>query len=211
MNARSVFGILLIILGLGLLLGGEWWPLLIVAFGLYKISTDKNSITFGIAVFLAGLLLLALNLGILPGGFWDYAWPLILILIGISLLSNRFIYGKNQQITENELNHFVVFGGSKEIVNTDDFQGGSVTAVFGGTEIDLRHSDIISENVYLEITAVFGGIDLIVPQNWKLEVKGTPILGGMDNKTHYSGGDNEIRPVLQIRYTAVFGGIDVKN
>jgi hypothetical protein len=38
---------------------------------------------------LIGILFLLNNLGIMRGDFWQYIWPLVFILIGISLITKR--------------------------------------------------------------------------------------------------------------------------
>ena len=47
----------------------------------------------GLGLILIGMLFLLDNLGIMRGDFWNYIWPLVFILIGISIISKRT--GKN--------------------------------------------------------------------------------------------------------------------
>ena len=83
--------------------------------------------------------------------------------------------------------------------------------MFGGGDYNLQHAKIPSGSAYLELTATFGGIEVRVPDNWKLEISGTPVLGAMENKTRQITSENEAQPVLRIKYTAIFGGIEIKN
>jgi predicted membrane protein len=107
------------------------------------------------------------------------------------------------------LDHFVVFSGMEVRPRISNFRGGSVTAAFGGANIDLRDSALAQEGARLELTAAFGAIDLIIPQNWKLDIDGIPLFGGWSNKTSPSSATEG--PVLTVRCLAMFGGIDVKN
>jgi hypothetical protein len=43
----------------------------------------------GLFLVCVGTLVLLNNLGIIQGDVWDYVWPLLLILLGISLLFKR--------------------------------------------------------------------------------------------------------------------------
>jgi predicted membrane protein len=79
--------------------------------------------------------------------------------------------------------------------------------IFGGGEIDLSKARTTEKEIDLEITAIFGGAKLIIPQNWKVNSKGTAIIGGYDNKTNPGAGD----VALNIKGTAIFGGIEIAN
>lgn len=221
MNARNVFAGLLIVLGFGFLLNqfniwnfgsviSNWWPVLLIIFGIFKLSTDRNSIFFGLMLFVIGALLLADNLFLLPWGFWSAFWPLLLIIGGLSLLSSKRKHLKKMQVDADVLNEFVIMGGVEKIVDNQNFQGGTATAVMGGIVIDLRQASIAGESAFIDLTAIMGGIEIRVPHNWKIEIQGTPILGGMDNKTRLSY-DDEIASILKIRYSAIMGGVEIKN
>ena len=43
---------------------------------------------WGTILVILGFAFLLKNLGILPGGSWDVAWPLLLMVLGISLMSH---------------------------------------------------------------------------------------------------------------------------
>ena len=58
---------------------------------------------------------------------------------------------------------------------------------------------------------MFGGVDVVVPEGWRVALDGTPIFGGCEDKT---GGDGHVTadaPVLRVHATAIMGGVDVKN
>jgi len=42
-----------------------------------------------------------------------------------------------------------------------------------------------------------------------VEIRGTPLLGGFDDKTDGAAGEDA--PLLQITGTAIMGGVDVKH
>jgi hypothetical protein len=57
-------------------------------------------------------------------------------------------------------------------------------------------------------TAIFGGVEILVPRGWRVTTAGTPILGGIDNKT---AGEAAEGPEFRIDALAVFGGADIKQ
>ena len=89
----------------------------------------------------------------------------------------------------------------------EKFTGTSVTAVFGGVELDLRNA-IIEEDVVINASAIFGGIDIYVPTNVKVKTKSMPIFGGVNNKANIS--PDEKKHTIYINGTAIFGGIEIK-
>jgi len=100
------------------------------------------------------------------------------------------------------------FGGSEIRSSSQDFHGGELTAIAGGIDLDLRNAEI-RETATLSATAIMGGIEIRVPPHWRVITNGTPILGGIDNKTFDQRGDNVIAPTLIVNTTVVLGGLEI--
>ena len=60
----------------------------------------------------------------------------------------------------------------------EEFKGKNLDAIFGGIDLDLRGAKITSD-VVINASAVFGGIDIIVPENVKVKIKSNAIFGGV--------------------------------
>ncbi|WP_316737645.1 LiaF transmembrane domain-containing protein [Pedobacter aquatilis] len=103
-----------------------------------------------------------------------------------------------------------VFGGSHQTVFSKNFKGGDVSAVFGGADINLTQADF-NETVKLDVTAVFGGIKLIVPQNWAVRSNVTALFGSVEDKRGSLMPNSEIQKTLILDGTAMFGGIEIKS
>lgn len=220
MSNKKLVGIILILLGIGFLLQqftafdfGDilytYWPSILIIIGVVKLTQRQSSTLGSIILILIGVLFQANRLGLINYDFGDIFWPAILILAGLSFIfSRKPNYSSNFLDEESSINNFVIFSGIKTVNHSQSFKGGTATALFGGIDIDLRGANISDGEVYLELTAMFGGIDLLVPQNWKVEVTGIPILGGWDNKTILNTDPNA--PVLKVKCFVAFGGIEVK-
>jgi predicted membrane protein len=64
----------------------------------------------------------------------------------------------------------------------------------------------------IEITCIFGGTTIIVPDNWNVILDVTPILGGFSDSRKLRGDvirDNTRS--LVIRGTVIFGGGEIKS
>jgi len=44
---------------------------------------------FGLVLIVVGIMALLVATGVLPGSAWSYIWPVILILLGLSILMGR--------------------------------------------------------------------------------------------------------------------------
>ncbi len=182
-----------------------WWPLLLLGAGLTKLIARSGSPFVAILMLSLGAILQLQRLQLFDIDLLSLILPLALIFGGAAILLS-----KAQQVatdTTDRLNHFAVLGGSTQRISSSNFQGGSVTAVLGGVELDLRDAVLLS-TATLETTAVLGGVEVRVPAHWQVEVSGTPVLGGIENRT-VSVSATPDAPILHINATAVFGGIEI--
>ena len=101
-----------------------------------------------------------------------------------------------------------IFGGTDKKFHSENLQGGKITTLFGGSNIDLRDSNINGE-ASIEIFCMFGGVELLVPSNWKVNQDATAILGGVSDER--SNIELDTIATLNIRGFVMFGGVELKN
>lgn len=104
-----------------------------------------------------------------------------------------------------------VFGGSERKgvwVVPEDF---TAFALFGGVELDLRDARYQAPEVRLQLVAVFGGIDVVVPDDVVVVVDGVGVFGGFSQPAGDPGRLPAGAPVVRISGLALFGGVDVKR
>ena len=224
--SNVVWGLLLILIGIGYA-GGNlgiwdfniffrgWWTLFILPCIINLIQYGPNG--GNIAGICVGVVLLLGAQGILAFSMIrKLLVPAILILIGLSiLLSNT-----KRKITDQQGNQIPfektgtggsdvsgVFDGRKVQYDGQLFEGATVSAVFGGVNMDLR-SAVIERDVRIDATAIFGGVEIYVPSNVVVRVMSTPVLGGVSNRAL---APTEVPcHTLYINATCVFGGVDIK-
>lgn len=140
-----------------------------------------------------------------------YLWPLFIILIGLRILMGRNHWNSfsNQTVSsENILKRICIFSAINTAIKSNNFQGGEVTAIFGGGEVNLKNTSSKEKVINLNVIAIFGGLKIIVPDNWRVNANGMGIFGGFDNKTILKGKEITL---LQIDGTALFGGVEIVN
>ncbi|HZK01216.1 MAG TPA: DUF5668 domain-containing protein [Tissierellaceae bacterium] len=108
---------------------------------------------------------------------------------------------------EDTINHFIILSGLESNNQSQDFKGGRLSTILGSIELDLRGAKLYENEVYLETNAFLGGIEVHVPDHWRVEVSGTPLLGGMSNNTRPNSDPDA--PILRVRYLAILGGIEI--
>ncbi|MGV8040199.1 MAG: LiaI-LiaF-like domain-containing protein [Thermoanaerobaculaceae bacterium] len=111
--------------------------------------------------------------------------------------------------SDDYVDGLAVLGGFKRVVTSKRFQGGSLTAFMGGCEVDLRRAGIEGDSAVIDTLAFWGGITIYVPEDWAVELRGTPVLGGFEDKTRGRHGGSA--KTLIIKGFAVMGGVEVKD
>ena len=219
-SSQLAIGLLVIFLGVIFTLGNldlmgsheivKFWPIAIIALGLYIAATggELPGRFTGILVFLFGSLLLLNNLGYLHFGFWDF-WPLLLVLVGVNMVWLAFQSKVRSDDSSKTVSGFAILGGVEKTCNSPDFRGGELTALMGGCELDLRHASIEEDQAVLNVHALMGGIEILVPADWTVTCKVFPFMGGVEEKTSTSQSGK--KKYLLVRGFAVMGGIEIHN
>lgn len=188
-----------------------WWTLFIIVpcfIGLFN-DTDKTGSIIGILI---GIFLLLCCQDILSFEiFWKLLIPAILVIIGLSIIFkdvfNKKISNQIKKLNNNKTGSYCSTFSSQKINIDDEFTGTDITAVFGEVTIDLRNAKI-NEDVVINTSSIFGGIDLFIPENINIKIKSTSIFGGVDDKRKTKNNDSKY--TIYINSTCLFGGVDIK-
>jgi len=232
-----LFGLLLVIAGvLFLSFNFNWinpvwrpilfsWPMILIVIGV--VGFTKNNLLMSLFWLVLGLFFLLPRIAAaFPGSFTgidgDFAqtyWPLLLILLGLCFIF-RIILGRNMKCDGKHHYHSdsvkgvngtidkrVVFGGSESIFLDPVFNGGTISAIFGGVVLDLRKTALPEGETCLDIDAIFGGVELFIPGDWVVETRLQTIMGGVEDKRLISHPDHTRKLVL--RGDLMFGGCEI--
>jgi len=103
-----------------------------------------------------------------------------------------------------------VFSGVERHISAQDFRGAQCTAIFGACKIDLRDAQMQGREATLETYAVFGGIELRIPEDWEVVNRSTAIFGGIGDQRRHSPTGPDAKTLI-LEGAAVFGGVQIKN
>lgn len=232
----SIFGIALLLAGVGLLVHSQgWldgagvelsqlWPIIPIVIGARaSFNTSGAARLFSFLFLVAGVLILAFNLGLLSQDSFEVVlsaenvsvsviMAALLILGGLaSLTGGTRLFIRKVDHGGRRLKVLALFGGQDITVSSPDLTGGWIAAMFGGFELDLTECEPEATEITIECLALFGGGEIHVPKGWRVELSGLPIFGGFANSAKFDADAPGPHPVLRINGVAMFGGFDVNN
>ena len=240
-----------VLVALGVILGGNaiglfsidvffkgWWTLFIIIPCFVSLFTEGRKELVGNLIGLAiGVCLLLASQGVF--GFdmlWKILLPAVIVIIGLSLIFKGMLQGKtSEQVRKlnkeaGEKDELVAAFSGQKVKITKAFKAKTLSAVFGGIEFDMRDLDV-KEDIVLNANAIFGGIDIFVPEGAKVETCSTSLFGGISDKRKNAkdseddedseddakdSGDGKKSskkssgPTIYIDATCMFGGVEIK-
>jgi predicted membrane protein len=198
---------------------GLWrfWPMILVLAGIVNILDECRRI-WGVCLLLAGVLLELGQFGFVHVT-WALLWPILIIGVGLSLMwgsikARKSIEARGDVVTgPGSLNELAIFSGVEKRIMGKNFRGGRLVAIFGGIEIDMWQAEMEGDTAILHVDAIFGGVELRVPDTWLVSSEGQGVFGGYSDSTHLRPptDPNETRKTLVVRGMALFGGVEIRN
>ena len=224
-NKRMITGGIFLVIGSLLLLDNlnlfniriPWyfftWQMFLILFGVFIIAV-REKIGVGLTLItIGGIFLLS---EFYYWNFWDIIglWPVIFIVIGLSLIFRRSKYGGfdgKKNADPDHVDELGFFGGGEKMVTSQEFKGGKLTAIFGGTVLNLLNARLAQGTNILDVFILFGGTEIKVPADMNVKVKVTAIFGGFgdERKEFVDNGENEDSELI-IKGLVLFGGGEIK-
>jgi len=192
----------------------RWWPVILVAVGVAKltgIGTLRRPIWGGILM-IAGVWLLADAKGYVSVSVFDL-WPLALVAIGVGMLTRTIGVTRDRAGAEasgtSRVSMLAFMSGANRKVDSLEFRGGELTAVMGGIVLDMTAAKPVPEGAVLDLVVCWGGVELFVPDHWRIVNEATVIMGGLEDQSKTPPPDS--RETLFVRGLVCMGGVEIKN
>ncbi len=173
-----------------------WWTLFIIIPGI--LTFFKKDYVGGFLTTIIGLLIYFAVNDVIG---WELIGSIFIIACGISLLFTKI--PKVTPFTVAKGDYLAIFA-SNEAKISGKFKQTSIVSIFGSVELDLRKAEI-EKGSKINVFCLFGGVDVIAPNDVKVEVSGTPIFGGIENKVTTTANT-----VIDSECICIFGGISFK-
>ena len=194
------------------------WPFVMLVIGLFILVNTSKKLTGGL---LTGLGVFFLIPRIYPPIEYDsgIVIPILLILFGIYIIFKKrkssfaeSLGEGDEAINKDKIDDVAILGGGTKLISSDNFKGGNITAIFGGSEINLMNCNLAPGDNVIDVLTIFGGTTIIVPKEWNIVVNVTSILGGFSNKSVRNPAVAiDHSRTLHIKGLAMFGGGEIKT
>ena len=133
---------------------------------------------------------------------------LLALLVSSALIAKRRLPVRDEP-NAPEIALVSIFDGSSLRPSGEDFRGGSIYSVFGGTNLDLRRAELAPGGGHLELTTVYGGTDITVPDTWMVTVAGPTIAAARQVSVTDPAALTPDAPHLVISALTLFGALSV--
>ncbi len=218
---RVMWGIVLIIIGL--IIGTNsfeitniniffkgWWTLLIIIPSFIGLFNRKESIFSNFIGLTIGIILLLYARGMISYNIIStLTVPFIFITIGIYMIFNNIFKSHiPQKINNMSKDNMIVatFSEQKVNFNNQKIKDAVLDAVFGSIVLDLYNANLENETV-IKSSSIFAGIKILIPEGINVQIKSTPIFGGVSNNID-NKKDN--KKIIYIESFCLFGGLEIK-
>lgn len=220
-NSRALLGLLLIVIGLVMIAGNmhwipfeirNWlfsWQTIVLTIGVILLVSKENKGP-GLVMIMIGGFFMAIEM--VDNAYYLHRlfWPSMIILVGLMFIirGSKQPFSSHNVITdEDSVDDMAIFGGGNKLITSKNFKGGKITAVFGGSTIDFTQAQLANGINVIDTVFIFGGVKLIVPRDWDIQLEVTAVFGGFSDKR--AGNPHIIQDPskkLVIKGIAVFGG-----
>ncbi|MBQ3306127.1 hypothetical protein IJH02_01680 [Candidatus Saccharibacteria bacterium] len=230
------------VLALGVIFGGNalgiwnidiffkgWWTLFLIVPSTIGLITEKEK--------LSNLMVLGVGICLLLAAQDVFSWEtagktilaLFLVVLGLGIIFKTIFHNKFKKAIKDEVkksekagdeprSHLAIFSGENVSYDKEELKNVKLCAVFGGIELDLRNA-IIKDAAVIKAFSLFGGIDILLPENVILKTSSGFIFGGItddrknaDKKSTAKNNKSakSTNPTIYLDASGGFGGVEVK-
>ena len=196
-----------------------WWTLFIIVPSVISLFTEKDKLA-SLGFISAGVILLLAAQDVFSYGVaWKVILAVFLVVAGLTIIIRSTFHNKNDQEVEKKVkeaekvgktmdSQMAIFSGSDRVYKDETFQGSNLVAIFGGAKLNLKNAKFDKDTVIKAFT-LFGGIDIIVPDDVKVKLKSGFIFGGFsdDRKNATEKG----KYTIYIDAAGGFGGVTITD
>lgn len=200
-----------------------WWTLFIIVPSVIGLVTEKDK--------KGSLICLVIGVALFANSYFElwqykkYLLPLVIVVVGVAIVLNNIFdkqpeqvnfpidenseqpqFGQPTYIPQSSQDYYAAFSG-EEYRFDNGFAGGNFRATFGGITLDIRNADIV-HNCVINTSAIFGGVDIYVPQDVRVVVRSTSIFGGTSDKSNKTLPSDS--KTVFVNATNLFGGTEIK-
>ena len=208
-------GILLTVDSLGLAETGglfRLWPVALITMGavtFFQPLGPGNGRATSVVLMLVGGVLLLSTFDVIEVEVWELFWPVVLIVAGTSFMMQAFRREHGAPPVSESVTSFAMMAGIKRTI-ANRFRHADLGSIWGACTLDLRRATIPpGEEAVVEVFALMGGHEIVIPEEWMVDSRVFALMGGVDDKTRPPKDPSA--PRLVVHGAIIMGGLDLKN
>ncbi|SDM09162.1 Cell wall-active antibiotics response 4TMS YvqF [Halogranum gelatinilyticum] len=220
LSNQSLVGVLIVLVGVVLLVDTTglydtgflltYVPSLFVLVGLYAlVSSDFRNVGGPLVLVTVASAWQLVALDVVTVGRILRFWPLLIVLVGLSIALGR-VRPSVAEVDDDRFDLVAAFGGLDRRATSKTFTGGNVTVAFGGGELDLRDTLVPAPPARVNVVALFGGVDVVVPRDWNVRLDVLPVFGAAEDDRPRREAEHDGVDLVVTGFCA-FGGVTVTN
>lgn len=216
-----VFGVLIILAGIFLLAhsvfgfslqlaAGVWWGLVITLVSILSIVHSRLHFWNTLLLLLGVWLILSNSVFAFVPHAGSLFFGILVVLAGIWIITSTYgrrpFHGKSVQDNQDYPEYDCLFANRNVENHSQAFSGARIESVFGRMRVDLSGIALRGGAAPVDVSAVFGTLEIVLPRDMPYRTGVTPVFGGFRNDAPVrlpSGGE----PFLFIKGEAVFGSV----
>ena len=119
---------------------------------------------------------------------------LVIILVIASILGSQAWERRDRfeqrSFSDDSPSLFAMMGKTHGVSHAPNFKGGDVTSVMGGSRLDLREAKMMpGEEAVVDVFGVMGEVEILVPEEWVVDLRVQPIMGAVKDSRPFSSHD----------------------
>jgi hypothetical protein len=216
----AIVGVLIIAAG-GILLGGNlglidshyvfrnFGPIVVFILGVGLLARRRHDqVLVGLILMFVGAWGFATQQQWIKIHFWAVIGPLMLVLVGGSVVWRAFNRPAPEGVGDAYIRTFAIFSGA-ELRPTVPFEGADLTAIMGGVKLDLSAAPMGRDTAVIDVFAMMGGAEIFVPRDWDVTIRVVSLMGGVSDKRRPA--TTPASKHLIIQGMALMGGVEIKD
>lgn len=192
----------------------RYWPVALIVVGAMHVSQSRGAGGWiGGALWIGvGTVLLGNGLGYFHVGLWSF-WPLLLVFIGARMI----LQSRDADATPGDLDSgsaisaIAVMGNVDRRITSQAFKRAEITAFLGGGKLDLHDATLAGGQAVVNVLAVMGGFQILVPAHWNVVLQVSPFMGGAADKRRVPATLDPDAPRLTVRGFLLMVGVEIKD
>ncbi len=154
-------------------------------------------------------------LGLVDRGSILRFWPVALIAIGVAIFMQQRNGNESKAFDgtngRNDFDILAMFSGTEQHITSQDFNGGSATAICGGAEINLSHIQVEDKPAVVNVFVLCGGINFKASSDMLIENRTVAIFGGSSDERNQRKQLSGESPDVVIKGFILCGGMGIEN